>query len=166
MGKLTRHEKLLGELYQVAGLAITDRGLTEGQHERLEELLLDALSDPDRWTSRRMREAKDLALKPRAAGRLGSGAGTPVAAPAPSAPPASSVGPTVAARRDDGSGPDSPEPYPTAPDHTLQGLEARALEAPALVPASALLVQVPAVVLDHVEAFLQQGPGARGHPHL
>jgi hypothetical protein len=53
------------ECYQIAGqLLIGSDTLTKGQRTRLETLLLDTLSDPDRYPARVIRALRKEALEP------------------------------------------------------------------------------------------------------
>jgi hypothetical protein len=52
-------------LYQVAGpLLLNPEFYTEGQRARLRELVLNVLSEPDRYTAKLVRELQRLAVEP------------------------------------------------------------------------------------------------------
>ena len=57
--------KVMGECYQIAGhrLLMEDQ-LTEGQRERLTELLMDMLEDPNRYKVKVWRRLAKLAVMP------------------------------------------------------------------------------------------------------
>ena len=56
---------LFAALYQVAGtLILAPERLTNGQQERLRVLLLDVLSDPERWTGKLVADAHRRMLEP------------------------------------------------------------------------------------------------------
>jgi hypothetical protein len=60
----TKHGKWW-ECYQLAGILLLAPGhLTEGQRERLTELLLDVLSEPDRYDAKAIRLLRNMAMKP------------------------------------------------------------------------------------------------------
>jgi hypothetical protein len=63
----SRTSKLLdifGFAYQLAGQVLIPNGLTPGQQERLEILLLDVLSDPERIPMTGLDEQRRVALLP------------------------------------------------------------------------------------------------------
>ena len=54
-----------GALYQVAGEVTLGRdSLTEGQRQRLEQLVLDVLADPDRYSARLINDLYAIAKEP------------------------------------------------------------------------------------------------------
>ena len=56
---------LFAALYQLAGtLLVAPDLLTEGQQDRLRVLLLDVLSDPEKWTGKLVSDAHHRMLKP------------------------------------------------------------------------------------------------------
>ena len=62
---MSRRAKLFADLYQIAGhRLLAAKDLTPGQQARLTELLLDVLSEPDRFTARIVRKLYRLAVKP------------------------------------------------------------------------------------------------------
>ena len=62
---MSRRDKLLGDLYQIAGhRLLAEDSLTAGQRERLTELLLDVLSEPDRFSAGVLRKLYRMAMKP------------------------------------------------------------------------------------------------------
>lgn len=61
---MKRHAKLFGLLYQIAGHRLLVEDLTEGQKDRLTELLLSTLEDPDRLPVSVVRDLYTLAVKP------------------------------------------------------------------------------------------------------
>jgi hypothetical protein len=60
--------KLFADLYQVAGHALlvdvgpTFPDITQGEHDRVVELLLDVLGEPDRWSAKMVRTKYRLAV--------------------------------------------------------------------------------------------------------
>lgn len=65
MKKWGRQAKLFFELYQLAGgLLLAPDHYTEGQRDRMAELLLNALSEPEQYTAKRVRTLRDLAVRP------------------------------------------------------------------------------------------------------
>lgn len=62
--------RLFGQLYQVAGhLLLSEIGsdppdLSQCQHDRLVELVLDVLATPEEWTAKRLRIKYRLAIAP------------------------------------------------------------------------------------------------------
>ncbi len=54
-----------GALYQIAGQVTIGRDvLTEGQRKRLEQLLLDVLADPDRYSTKVINDLEAIAREP------------------------------------------------------------------------------------------------------
>ena len=69
MGKRKRAKGLsanaAGALYQVAGQVLLARdSLTAGQRKRLEQLLLDVLADPDRYSTKLINDLEEIAREP------------------------------------------------------------------------------------------------------
>lgn len=63
--KWKRHDKVMFECYQIAGSLLLTQGYhTTGQHQRLTELLLNILSEPDRYSPRLIRDLRRMALEP------------------------------------------------------------------------------------------------------
>ena len=62
---MSRRRKLFAELYQAAGeLLLAPDVLTEGQRARLTELVLDVLSEPDRYKARVLGDLRRMAKRP------------------------------------------------------------------------------------------------------
>jgi hypothetical protein len=62
---MSHSKKILAAAYQLAGhRLLSEDDLTEGQKDRLTNLLLDILSDPDRYRSSDIRGLVEMALKP------------------------------------------------------------------------------------------------------
>ena len=61
--KVKSLRKRFAAAYQLAG-AVCLSELTEGQHERLEILLLDILSEPERYSAKLIAELQRVALVP------------------------------------------------------------------------------------------------------
>jgi len=65
VARKSKRWKLWFECYQLAGgLLLAPDHLTEGQRERLTELLLNVLSEPDRYTADLVRKLRAMAVKP------------------------------------------------------------------------------------------------------
>lgn len=57
--------KAAAECYQLAGgLLLAPDHYTEGQRDRLRELLLNVLSNPEQYTAKRIHILRDLAVAP------------------------------------------------------------------------------------------------------
>ena len=63
---MSRHHKLFMDCYQIAGglLLMPVDHYTAGQRARLTEVLLNALSDPDRYSAKLVRRLARLAVEP------------------------------------------------------------------------------------------------------
>lgn len=61
---MSNRGKLFATLYQIAGhRLLSSDDLTDGQKERLDTLILDVLSDPDRYKASVVRDLYEEALK-------------------------------------------------------------------------------------------------------
>ena len=62
---VVRYHKRWWECYQLAGfLLLAPEDLTDGQRDRLTELLLNVLSEPDRYSPKLIRVLRKLAVAP------------------------------------------------------------------------------------------------------
>jgi hypothetical protein len=63
---MTKGERsLMAELYQLAGVLLLDESnLTDGQRDRLRQLLLDVLANPERYTAESVHRLRTQAVQP------------------------------------------------------------------------------------------------------
>jgi hypothetical protein len=63
---MTKGERsLMAELYQLAGVLLLDESnLTDGQRDRLRQLLLDVLANPERYTAEAVHRLRTQAIQP------------------------------------------------------------------------------------------------------